>query len=159
DHALNILLASDEFELHNLTECAQDHIIKYHSSWIASNLLILIRIVSHNDHFKKLRIHVLRLICRSPLILFESEDFLTLDEDALKYKWGIANSEVDQDPTNWTAQDFAAFRECVARCIPLVRFFQMSSNDYYIKVRKVFKKVIPEEIDELVLQYHLNPGT
>ncbi|CAG8779949.1 4556_t:CDS:2, partial [Gigaspora margarita] len=98
DHALNILLASDEFELHNLTECTQDHIIKYHSSWIASNLLILIRV------------------------------------------------------------DFAAFRECVSRCIPSIRFCQMSSNEYYIKVRKVFKKVIPEEIDEQVLQYHLNPG-
>lgn len=178
DHALNILLASDEFELHNLTECTQDHIIKYHSSWIASNLLILIRVVSHNDRFKKLRTHVLRLICRNPLILFESDDFLTLDEDALYLllksddleleeieiwnylvKWGIAHSEIDQDPTNWTAQDFAAFRECVSRCIPSIRFCQMSSNEYYIKVRKVFKKVIPEEIDEQVLQYHLNPGT
>ncbi|CAG8463327.1 7554_t:CDS:2, partial [Scutellospora calospora] len=101
---------SDEFELHKLTECAQEHIIKYHSSWISSNLLTSLHILDH-------------------------------------------------DPKNWNGQDLEAFNECVSRCIPLIRFCQISSNDYYLKVRKGFKKIIPEHIDELVLQYHLNPGT
>ncbi|CAG8765933.1 3410_t:CDS:2, partial [Dentiscutata heterogama] len=54
--------------------------------------------------------------------------------------------------TTATGQDRTGLRDVTSQSTSIpIRY-----TDLQIKS---FKKVIPEEIDELVLQYHLNPGT
>ncbi|CAG8438231.1 11537_t:CDS:2 [Dentiscutata heterogama] len=51
---INLMAASDELELLDLAECAQEHLIKNHSSWLFSNLITSLNFACQHDHFYKL---------------------------------------------------------------------------------------------------------
>ncbi|CAG8728856.1 38844_t:CDS:2, partial [Gigaspora margarita] len=43
------------------------------------------------------------------------------------------------------------------RCIPLIRFALISSGDFFHKIRKPFRKLLPPLIEEQILQFYLDP--
>jgi hypothetical protein len=96
------------------------------------------------------------------LIQLLKHDELKLEEIVIwEYlvKWGIenTNSILDDDITKWSSLDFINLEKTIHNCIPHIRFFQMSSNDY-TKVRTKFNDILPNDLDEEILEYFSNPN-
>lgn len=126
----------------------------------------------------KLRDYILEIACKNPNALFESDDFLNLDETTLIYilkrddldmpevkiweyiiKWGISHTNLDLERHSyWSDNDFSTLERILHRFIPLIRFFQMPREDYYQKVRHLFRKILPDQLNEDIIQYHMDSG-
>ncbi|KAG9287966.1 hypothetical protein G9A89_017561 [Geosiphon pyriformis] len=85
-------------------------------------------------------------------IIFNSNDFLSLEESILAsllqmedleieevevwqslIKWGIGNTSkiIEKALVNWDAEDFAALEKTIQKCIPLIRYYVISGDDYF----------------------------
>ncbi|CAG8727378.1 750_t:CDS:2, partial [Acaulospora morrowiae] len=178
---LRLMLASDELQLPSLIIHAQEHLIKHQSEWIKQTLVPILHIVCHRGAFEKLRDYTLKYVCSHSKDIFESKDFTSLEESILLYllkredliweeikiwehviKWGIANTmqtKLHEDVRKWTDQDFEALEFTLRRSIPLIHFVDISSSDFFNKVRYPYRKLLPSALEEQVLRYHLDPDS
>ncbi|CAI2163018.1 19587_t:CDS:2 [Funneliformis geosporum] len=170
----DIIVAADEFELQTLVQQLEKHLIQNESAWQLPKDFI--KICQHKQ-FPNLGKYALDLACRNPKLIFESKNFLQMEQDILiqllkcddlelkefeiwehLIRWGIANTNsttIDDDLTKWTPMDFNNLENILHNCIPHIRFFHMSPNDY-AKVRGQFKSILPSGLDAEVIQYFLN---
>ncbi|CAG8456172.1 88_t:CDS:2 [Dentiscutata erythropus] len=58
------------------------------------------------------------------------------------------------DITNWTEKHFIVLKKSLEQFIPLIRFFEISSKDFYYKVRP-YKKILPQNIYEDLMSHYL----
>ncbi|CAG8729280.1 5740_t:CDS:1, partial [Acaulospora morrowiae] len=72
-----------------------------------------------------------------------------------KYSSSPTNSF--KELSHWTPKEFQILGVTLEKCIPLIRYLQISSGDFYKKV-KPFSSILPIELYEDILQYHLVPG-
>ncbi|CAG8461357.1 12063_t:CDS:2 [Acaulospora colombiana] len=178
---LRLMLASEELQLPSLIIYAQDHLIRHQQEWIKQTLVPILHIVCHHGAFEKLRDYTLKFVCSHPQDIFESKDFASLEESILLYllkrddllwdeikiwehviRWGIANTmqiKLHEDVKRWSNQDFEALEFTLRRCIPLIRFVNITSGDFFHKVRNPYRKLLPVELEEQILQYHLDPDS
>src|SRR6266498_6024427 len=57
-------------------------------------------------------------------------------------KWGLAqNPTLILDPVTWSDNDFKIMENTLQHCLPLIRFFSLSSEDFFQKVRP-YKKLL-----------------
>ncbi|KAG9288020.1 hypothetical protein G9A89_017615 [Geosiphon pyriformis] len=116
----------------------------------------------------------------NPAIVFDSQDFTSLSEKALVsiltqddlnieeseiwekiVEWGIAkldNNIQTKKVPYWTDENLNAFKESIERLLPLIRFFHISSVDFYHKV-KPFARILPGTLYEDLLHHYLVPGS
>ncbi|RIB07198.1 hypothetical protein C2G38_2252777 [Gigaspora rosea] len=181
---LNILMAADELILHDLFGYIQQHLVTYKVQWMEENFDLVRRTVFQNDRLKRLQEYCVTRICKNPSLLFDSDDYLSvnlnvllrviqrddlhLDEiDVWNYliKWGIAktaasiSSSTDLtslDISKWQPEHLNTLQTTIQQCIPLVRMFQISSNDFHSKVMP-YKDIIPNTLFEDVMKYHMVP--
>jgi hypothetical protein len=136
-----------------------------------------------SSSYKKLHNFCLKIIQEHPEIIFKSQDFHLLNEDTLLIllrnkklnlkeiekwesiiRWGNYHTfkDVDEnfnempDISLWTKVKFRDLANTLAQITPLINFYQISSEDFYMKV-KPFKKVVGKQLYEEILQYHLSP--
>ncbi|PKY39283.1 hypothetical protein RhiirA4_414896 [Rhizophagus irregularis] len=177
-HALDILVAANELRLCKLINCTQIYLIEKQSSWLQQNLTGILQLSCRHESFVKLRDYILEIVCKNPNALFESDDFLRLDETTLIYilkrddldmpevkiweyiiKWGISRTNPDLERhSDWSDKDFSTLERSLHSLIPLVRFFQMSREDYYQKVRHLYRKILPDQLNEDIIRYHMDSG-
>ncbi|CAG8804777.1 17048_t:CDS:2, partial [Gigaspora rosea] len=97
DILLDILIASDEFGLFELVNYVQEYIISDETGWLHENLVKVFKIALRHDEFHLLREHCGELISKQPKLLFNSNDFITLEKSSLITNW--INHEDDEIPT------------------------------------------------------------
>ncbi|CAG8544956.1 6780_t:CDS:10, partial [Diversispora eburnea] len=56
-------------------------------------------------------------------------------------------------------EDYNNLTNTLQDCIPLIRFFQMSSIDLYDKVWRPFREILPSKLEDDIVKCHLKPGT
>lgn len=180
--SIALLIASDELELQRLCIHVQNHIKITLNDWLCENLLFVLDITSKHEDFDLLREHVLGIVCRDPHLIFSiNNNYLLLSESTLinllkrddlgmeeidiwEYliKWGIEHTtslnQNNHDLNCWSKDDFVALEETLHNCIPLIRFFQISSTDLYDKVRVPYKKILPKQLNEDIIKYFMKPG-
>ncbi|GBB90392.1 hypothetical protein RclHR1_17330001 [Rhizophagus clarus] len=172
-NVLEFLVASDEFLLEELFERVQDYLIKEREKWIQESFVLVLRIVSKLDSCKKLQDHCLESICANPLPSFTSNTFISLDEvslynllkrndllideiDAWDFliKWGInRTSGLGSVRTNWNYENYKELKKTLNRFIPLIRFVEISSKDYFDKIRP-YKVIIPDHMCEEIEKFY-----
>ncbi|CAI2187380.1 18447_t:CDS:2 [Funneliformis geosporum] len=75
----------------------------------------------------------------------------------LLYKPGwIQRNFATTNWSEWTSKAYEILSEKVERCLPSIRFLHISSGDFYKRI-KPFAPIIPVELYEDILQYHLVP--
>jgi hypothetical protein len=114
--------------------------------------------------------HCIESICVDPQPFITSKDFPSLDKDILYgllkrddlqieeivawdslIKWGIEQTPgLESKNSN---ENFKALKKTLSRFIPLIRFVEISSADFFDKVRP-YKAVIPYHIYEEVAEYY-----
>ncbi|KAG9288964.1 hypothetical protein G9A89_000681, partial [Geosiphon pyriformis] len=91
-------------------------------------------------------------------------DDINMEESKIWEKiieWGVAklsNGIQLEKVLNWTDENFEAFKESIGELLPLIRFFNISSVDFYHKV-KPFARILPGTLYEDLLHHYLVPGS
>ncbi|PKY51739.1 hypothetical protein RhiirA4_468954 [Rhizophagus irregularis] len=176
-NVLELLIASDELHLKELFEYAQDFLIENRTSWVQHNLIHVFRRVSSLSNCKKLQNHCIESVSADPQSFVTSKEFLSLDK-AILYellerndflieevivwdyliKWGIEQTpglgNKNSDRIKWNDENYEALKETLSQFIPLIRFSEISSVDFYDKVYP-FKAVIPNHIYEEVFEFYM----
>jgi hypothetical protein len=114
-----------------------------------------------------------------PEKIFKSFDFTSLSENSLislikrddlqmkevdiwehyVLKWGLAqNPNLIPDPITWTDDDFETMKITLQKCIPLVRFFHLSSREFSYKVRP-YRKLLNNQLYNDLLNFYLDPDS
>jgi hypothetical protein len=174
---LGLLIASDELLLEKLFRHVQNHLIKIQTNWIKQNYIYVLHTVFNLSSCKKLQDHCIESICLDPQPFITSEDFPSLDKDILYelfkrddlqieetvawdylMKWSIEQTpglgSKNNDRTKWNDNNYKALKETLSKFIPLIRFAEIPSDDFFDKVRP-YKAVLPHHIyEELVLFYY-----
>jgi hypothetical protein len=71
-------------------------------------------------------------------------------------KWGLAqNSTLIPDPSTWTDDDFKIMENTLQYCLPLIRFYSLSSKNFLEKVRP-YKKLLAHQLYEDLIKYYLD---
>jgi hypothetical protein len=158
----------------------QTYLIQNKSRWIDDNLIDILNITTSRTVLSTLKNYCLEEIILLNPSVFESETFLNMNENSLVallerddlamneselwdyvLKWGIKNTpslSYNNSLESWTSEDFDALEKTLKNCIPLIRFFHISPNDLYTKI-KPYSKIISRKLLKEVINYHLtNPS-
>ncbi|UZO05049.1 uncharacterized protein OCT59_025410 [Rhizophagus irregularis] len=74
-------------------------------------------------------------------------------------KWGLAqNPTLLPDTDTWSNEDFKIMENTLKHCLPLVRFFSLSSKNFLQKVRP-YKNLLERQLYENLLNSHLDPDS
>ncbi|GES93607.1 hypothetical protein GLOIN_2v1882540 [Rhizophagus clarus] len=73
-------------------------------------------------------------------------------------KWGLAqNPTLISGPNTWSDDDFRTMENTLQHCLPLVRFFSLSSVEFSQKVHP-YKKLLKHQFYEELLNSYLDPN-
>ncbi|RHZ62384.1 hypothetical protein Glove_340g71 [Diversispora epigaea] len=173
---VKILNAADELGLIKFIEFIQEFLIMNKIKILHQDPTIICPI-AHQGPENLTKIY-LETICHNPEILFESDKFFSIEEDVIililksdelamdeikiwncLIKWGIEQTpKLKNDPKKLTDQDFITLEKRLHNCIPLIRFRQISTENFYLKVWP-FKKIISEEFINDTLNGYLVPNS
>ncbi|CAG8575385.1 3138_t:CDS:2, partial [Scutellospora calospora] len=171
---LDLIIASDELLINELFEHAQEFLINKHSNWVLSNIsLVLQTIVSHSS-CQQLQSYCINAIVKNPNLLFDSEEFINIEEDMLMdilqrddfnrmreidvwsfvLNWGIVNtmelgvengtSKAD-DIEKWNEYEFKALSKTIEKLIYHIRFSDISLSDFNSKI-KPYSQIFPSSL-------------
>ncbi|CAG8615538.1 4157_t:CDS:2 [Acaulospora morrowiae] len=174
---LKLLVASDELLLYELHDHIQEFLLRNKSDWLQRNFAQVQRTVFQLESAKGLQAFCLVTICEEPQIIFKAKDFTLLEKEVLAsilersdleieevviwdhlLEWGIAqNSHLTIDINKWSPEDFATLRETLEDLLPSIRFFQMTSTEFYNKIRP-FKQILPPELYDDLKRFHFKVG-
>ncbi|KAG9285286.1 hypothetical protein G9A89_001420 [Geosiphon pyriformis] len=177
---LELLIATDELILEKLINHLEDYLIEHHAKELEENFATFHETFFIHHSFKKLQKFCTEIAVNNPAAVFNSQDFtslnknapcsilsrddLNMDESEILEKiieWGVAklsNGIQLEKVLNWTDENFEAFKESIGELLPLIRFFNISSVDYYYKV-KPFARILPGTLYEDLLHHYLVPGS
>ncbi|GBC02021.1 hypothetical protein RclHR1_04410014 [Rhizophagus clarus] len=168
---LKLLIAVDELNIQTLVICVQKHLINDKES-LQENFMEILRMVYHNELFIDLLSYCLEKI----EILFDSDKFLSLEASLLEFllkrddlnlneikiwdgviKWGLSQEELtSQGISKWNEDDINILKRILCKFIPLIRFYEISSEDYINKV-KPYEEILSKELREEILKFHQDP--
>ena len=123
---MNILIACEKLKLKELYDYIQDYLIEHHQAWLFQNFVLIQQVSFKYPEFTKLQNYWTTTVCEQPEILFNTDDFTSIDKETLLsivknedlcmeenelwdciIRWGKAqNSELPEEINNWTPNDF-----------------------------------------------------
>jgi hypothetical protein len=175
-----LLIASDELLLEELVKFLQEYLIEQRQNWVHKNFIFVLNTIYNLANCEIIRDHCFETICFDPELLITSDNFPKLDKDILYdlleredllikevvawnhlIKWGIeqtsglANEKCDINKLN--NKYYEELREILDSFIPLIRFVDITSDDFNDKI-KPYRNIIPNQIYEEIEEFY-NKGT
>ncbi|CAG8534377.1 22750_t:CDS:2, partial [Gigaspora margarita] len=112
-----IFIAADEIQLSELKQTVEKLLLETESALkFPKDFITICKHYTFTDLYQ----FALEFVCRNPKIIFESNDFLKLDEDIL------IKLLKNDDLTKWTQTDFIELEKVLHNCIPHIKFSQLS---------------------------------
>ena len=171
-----MLIASDELLIELLFNRVQDYLIKKRSSWIKQKFSDVLLIAFKLPCCQKLQDYCFYSINKDPQPFFDSKTFFSLDKEILFFlfsngnmlieevviwdylvKWGIKQTPGLDNKNNrdeWTDENYEDLKNTLSDFIPLIKFLNITSEDFYRKVRP-YKAIIPNDIYEKIMEFYL----
>ncbi|POG60774.1 hypothetical protein GLOIN_2v1815393 [Rhizophagus irregularis DAOM 181602=DAOM 197198] len=165
---LKLLILADELNIKQLISYIQEYLIEHQIEFLQQNPIDIIETIYQHESFTNLRDFWLEKICEVPEILFYSDKFIELKAPLLELlikrddlnmdeieiwegllKWCFSQQNVINDPTKWS--------ESLQRFIPLIRFYDIESADFFYKVH-CHKEILPQDLIHNLLEFHLVPN-
>ncbi|GES77297.1 BTB/POZ protein [Rhizophagus clarus] len=161
----NVLIAADELLLNELVDYLQKYFIENKTEWMEQNFELTLRISFKSNYLFEIQQFCTDLMVKYPEKMFKTLDFESIPEKSLislikrddlqmkeievwKYvlKWGLAQCKIhNSKPDTWKDNDFKTIRNILKDCLPLIRFYSLSSEEFVKKVRP-YKKLLNKEI-------------
>ncbi|GET64899.1 hypothetical protein GLOIN_2v1779084 [Rhizophagus irregularis DAOM 181602=DAOM 197198] len=175
---LKILIAANQLILQELIDYLQEYLIENKSEWMEQYFEYIYRTSLQSNSLLVLQQYCTKFMAKSPEKVFKSLDFTSLPENSLislikrddlqmkeieiwehVLRWGLEkNPTILSDLTTWSDDDFNMMGNTLQNCLPLVRFFSFSSEDFFQKVRP-YKKLLNRQLYEELLESYLNPNS
>ncbi|GBC27228.2 carbohydrate-binding module family 13 protein [Rhizophagus irregularis DAOM 181602=DAOM 197198] len=170
---IKILVAANELGLQELIPYLESFLIENKKNWIEQNINLIYQTSFGNNSFLKLQKYCTNLIIKEPNKIFNSSNFSLIPEKLLitliqnhkmseiqvwehVIKWGHAqNPELSSDPTSFSKDDFNTLKNTLQKCIPFIKFRRLTSKEFLKKV-KPYKKILPKELYDDLLEYFLD---
>ncbi|RHZ84154.1 hypothetical protein Glove_85g95 [Diversispora epigaea] len=170
---LELLVASDELILEELFKHVQNYLIEKEAVWLNQNLVKVLLIVSKLASCKQLQDYCYESICTDPKPFFTSKEFPILDKDNFLelvkrddlgieeidlwdhlIKWGISQTPIikQNDVKKFTDANFRDLKKTLDPFISHIRFYDISSKDFFSKIRP-YRKILPSELFEDAMSY------
>jgi hypothetical protein len=139
---------------------------------------LIYRTSFENNSFLILQNFCTEFMSKEPVKIFNSVDFISLPENCLisliqndnfqmndiqvwehVLKWGIAqNPELSSDPSSYSKDNFNTLRDALQQFIPLIKFYNLTPNEFMDKVYP-YKKILPKELrDKLIRDFIIQPN-
>ena len=176
---IKILEAASELSLQELISRLQSFLIENRTNWVEQNFSLMYQTsFKHGDSLSELQKFCIDLVSDEPEMIFNSHDFTSIPEKLLVpliqndnlqasevqvwehvLKWGLAqNSELPSDPTRLSKTDFNVLKNSLQQCIPFIRFYNLTSEEFSDKVLP-YRKILPKDLYMDLLKYFLNPNS
>jgi hypothetical protein len=172
------LAAADKLHLQELINHLQKYLIENESEWIIQNFGFTQKISSYSNNLLELQEFCTNLLAQSPEKILLSFNSTSLTERSLislikrddlqmkevevwehVLKWGLAqNPTLIPDPNTWSDDDFEAMRNILQHCLPLIRFFSLSSREFSQKVRP-YQKLLNRQLYEDLVDSYMDPDS
>src|SRR6266498_3020391 len=170
------MIVSDELMLKKLTKLAEEFIIENQQQFLKNDPVGILQIIYYCKQLVNLQEFCLDKICSEPEILFNSDKFTQLSAPLLEIilkrddlnlkeieiwedliKWGLAKEQaLNQDVSKWNQDDINTFKRILYKFIPLIRFYGISTKDYFNKV-KPYEEILPKELRDDILKFYMIP--
>ncbi|RIA98261.1 hypothetical protein C1645_153253 [Glomus cerebriforme] len=177
DVIVQCLVAADELGLDKLIEHIQEYLIK-NEEYLHKDPVTTLEIIYLHESFQSLKDYCLEIISEEPRILFSSQKFpliekpiitMVLQRDDLNMeeidiwesllRWLFVHYlKIDQDDSTWSSDDLASVKQTIQEYIPLIRFYDISREDFYLKVYP-YKDLLPQDLLNDILRYHMVPNS
>ncbi|RHZ67390.1 hypothetical protein Glove_301g61 [Diversispora epigaea] len=171
----DLMLASDEFELEELTNKLENLLIETKASWLRTHFSFVYHSIFSSNNFKKLENFCNDIVVKYPNLIFDTDDFTSLEESALVsllkrndlqmkevkvwdyvIKWGIAQTSLPTNFDDWTNENFITLKAILQKSLPNIRYFHLSSIEVVDKIEP-FKKILDKQLWEDINQHLLIP--
>ncbi|RHZ57825.1 hypothetical protein Glove_383g13 [Diversispora epigaea] len=168
------MLASDEFELEELTNKLENLLIETKAFWLRIHFSFIYHFIFCRNNFKKLENFCNDIVVKYPNLIFDTDDFTSLEESALVsllkrndlqmkevkvwdyvIKWGIAQTFLPTNFDDWTNENFITLKAILQKSLPNIRYFHLSSIEVFDKIEP-YKKILDKQLWEDINQ-HLRP--
>jgi hypothetical protein len=172
------LAAADELHLQELVDYLQEYLIENKVEWMEQHFGLVYQTCFQSNSLLELQNFCTDCMSKSPQKIFKLFDFTSLSEKAIislikrddlqmkeieiwdhVLKWGLEkNPTLVSDPTTWSDDDFKIMENTLQQCLPLIRFFSLSSEEFIQKVHP-YKKLLKQQLYEDLLNSYLNPNS
>ncbi|RHZ73591.1 hypothetical protein Glove_230g5 [Diversispora epigaea] len=172
-----LMINANELELKELSRKLESYFIESKDSWLRTHFSLVYHSILDSNEFKDLKKFYNDIIVKYPNLIFDSGDFTSLQETALVsilkrddlkveeikiwdyvIKWGIAqNPTLPADSKEWSKKNFEALKITLQRCLPLIRYFNISGEDILKKV-KPYKKILEKQLWGDIIQHSISPN-
>ncbi len=173
ENIFGLLVVSDELLLEELFQYIQNHLIEKETGWIQQNSILIMKTIFNLPNYEKL----MHCIASNPLPIFSSDDFLSLDKDILfsllkrddlkigeiiiwdsLIKWGIGQipelKNINNNRDKWTNKNYEDLKNTLRNFIPLIRFYNITSDNFYDKVHP-YERIIQNNIYKEAMSCYL----
>ncbi|GBB88389.1 hypothetical protein RclHR1_14970002 [Rhizophagus clarus] len=171
-----ILIAADKLLLQELVDHIQTYFIENKTEWMEQHFELIHRASFQSNNLSEIQQFCINFMAKFPEKIFNSLDFTSLPEKFLislikkddlqmkeievwehVLKWGLAqNQTLIQNPDTWTDDDFKMVKDTLQNCLPLIRFYSLSSKEFLHKVRP-YKKIFEQPYYENLLNSYMDP--
>ncbi|RHZ86338.1 hypothetical protein Glove_52g30 [Diversispora epigaea] len=167
-----LMINANELEFKELSVKLESYLIESKASWLRTHFSLIYHSIVTGNEFKGLKKFYNDIIAKHPNLIFESGDFTSLQETALVsilkrddlqfeeikiwdyiIKWGIAqNPTLPNNLEKWSNENFKALKITLQQCLPLIRYFHISSQDIWNKV-KPYERILEKQLwNDIVLR-------
>ncbi|GBC21663.2 BTB/POZ domain-containing protein [Rhizophagus irregularis DAOM 181602=DAOM 197198] len=174
---LNFMIVADELMLESLTKLVENSFIYNYRQFLQNDPVEILQIVHYREVFDNLRNFCLNKICSRPKLLFNSDKFTQLSAPLLEIvlkrddlnlreieiwryiiKWGLAQDQIlSQDVSKWNMDHINILKRILYKFIPLIKFHEISNEDYISKV-KPYEEILSQELRDEILRNYKIPG-
>ncbi|CAB4398152.1 unnamed protein product [Rhizophagus irregularis] len=174
DFLFDLFIAAETLKLIDMVDYLQNYFIQNKTKWIEINLIRVYQISLNSISFNELQVHCKQIIDQDPKSIFLSDSFPTLKGsillDLIKRNdeflteiniWRHLTNwvheqepPINRDTQNWNPSNIIDFEERIRDFIPHIRFFTISSDNYYSCVRP-YKDILPQKLVEQLERFYL----
>ncbi|GES84979.1 hypothetical protein GLOIN_2v1782543 [Rhizophagus clarus] len=152
----------------------QKYLIKHDHEFLQQQCSVeILETIYQHESFTELWNFCLKKICEEPEILFNSNRFINLSERLLEFilkqddlnldeiliwdgliKWCLAQHlDISRDIKKWDKDEVTILKKTIQRFIPLIRFYDISLEDFKLKVFP-YKVLLPVNLINDILTFH-----
>ncbi|RIB22082.1 BTB/POZ protein [Gigaspora rosea] len=165
----DLLVPSNNLGLEELVKCIQSYLIDNKASWLRLKFTQVYSTCFQENNFKGLQTFCTDILAKHPNLIFNSDDFTSIQENDLQIEeseiwdkviqWGKEQTpNLPSDLEQWNDENFLALKTTLEKCIPLIRYFQMPGRDIAIKV-KPYRQILGSNLwDDITLKI-MTPDT
>ncbi|RIB27669.1 hypothetical protein C2G38_2325359 [Gigaspora rosea] len=169
----DLLIAANELEATELVKHLQSQLINDNASWLRLNFYRVYQISLLNKSFEPLQQFCNNILTKHPGIIFNSDDFTTLQESALisllkiddlqmeeleiwdkVILWGKAKiPNLSPNLSEWTDENFKSLKSTVQHRPPHIRYFQIPGKDVLKKI-KPYRHILENSVwDDIIARF------